>query len=66
MKSSQWYRTNYGIIIACGVLAVVFIKAHVDLIDPSAITENIQQEVRKEAENNGEPWTDEHGYHHNV
>lgn len=66
MKSSQWYRTNYGIIIVCAVVAVVFLKAHVDLIDVGMVAENIKEETYHECENNGEAWTDEKGIHHNI
>jgi hypothetical protein len=66
MKSSQWYRRNYGVIVLSGILFATFVFAHVDLIDPGLIVEHVKETMEKEAKENGESWTDENGVHHNV
>jgi len=72
MNVGEWYRNNYGMIIFWVIMPLLilvgFIKlcAHVDLIDPGLVYENIKEEQAKEAENNGEPWTDNEGFHHNI
>lgn len=59
MKSSQWYRRNYGLIILFGIGIAAFAYAHVDLIEPGLANENIMREMEKQDRSNDNRMSDE-------